>query len=163
MGEIGQRHVPAAFCPRGKDPQYPLDRRLGGPQSRSGHRGSRKNHLPLPGIEHRSSGRWSQTLYRLSYPFYGKLQIGVSRSGKGFRSRCNDRHERRRMAQRGRKNCICFTLEVTECFPAWLLRRSPSVFNPFKSRGCYMYHLLYQSHAVFCIGSFRVMLGVNRD
>jgi hypothetical protein len=26
----------------GKDPRYPLDRRLGGPQSRSGHRGWRK-------------------------------------------------------------------------------------------------------------------------
>jgi hypothetical protein len=29
--------------PRGKDSRYPLDRRLGGPQSRSGHRGYRKN------------------------------------------------------------------------------------------------------------------------
>jgi hypothetical protein len=27
------------FYPRGKDPRYPLYRRLGGPQSRSGHRG----------------------------------------------------------------------------------------------------------------------------
>jgi hypothetical protein len=33
-----QLHAPAAFYPR-----YPLDRRLGGPQSRSGHRGYRKN------------------------------------------------------------------------------------------------------------------------
>jgi hypothetical protein len=30
----GQRHAPAALYPR-----YPLDRRLGGPQSRSGRRG----------------------------------------------------------------------------------------------------------------------------
>jgi hypothetical protein len=30
---------PAALYPRGKDPRYPLDRRLGGPQSRSGSRG----------------------------------------------------------------------------------------------------------------------------
>jgi hypothetical protein len=35
MGVSGQSHDPAAFYPRGKDPQYPLDRRLGGPQSRS--------------------------------------------------------------------------------------------------------------------------------
>jgi hypothetical protein len=35
----GQRHALAALYPRGKDPRYPLDRRLGGPQSRSGHRG----------------------------------------------------------------------------------------------------------------------------
>jgi hypothetical protein len=37
----------ASIYPRVKDPQYPLDRRLGGPQSRSGHRGYRKN--PLAG------------------------------------------------------------------------------------------------------------------
>jgi hypothetical protein len=34
-----QLHAPAALYPRGKDPRYPLDRRLGGPQSRSGHGG----------------------------------------------------------------------------------------------------------------------------
>jgi hypothetical protein len=33
-----QRHAPAAFYTRGKDPRYPLYRRLSGPQSRSGHR-----------------------------------------------------------------------------------------------------------------------------
>jgi hypothetical protein len=70
MGMSGQRHAPAALYPRGKDPRYPLYRRLGGPQSRSGHRGRRKNPLPLPGIEPRSPGRpaRSQTLYCLSYP-----------------------------------------------------------------------------------------------
>jgi hypothetical protein len=31
----GQRHAPAALYPRGKEPWYPLDRRLGGPQNRS--------------------------------------------------------------------------------------------------------------------------------
>jgi hypothetical protein len=70
MGVSGQRHAPAALYPRGKDPRYPLYRRLGGPQSRSGHRRYRKNPLPLPGIEPRSPGRpaRSQTLYCLSYP-----------------------------------------------------------------------------------------------
>jgi hypothetical protein len=38
-GVSGQCHVPAALYPRGDDPWYPLCRRLGGPQSRSGHRG----------------------------------------------------------------------------------------------------------------------------
>jgi hypothetical protein len=38
MGLSGQRHATAALYPRGKDPQYPLYRRLGGPQSWSGHR-----------------------------------------------------------------------------------------------------------------------------
>jgi hypothetical protein len=35
----GQFHAPAAFYPLVKDPRYPLDRRLGGPQSRYGLRG----------------------------------------------------------------------------------------------------------------------------
>jgi hypothetical protein len=70
MGVSGQRHAPSALCPRGKDSQYPLDRRLGGPQSRSRHRGWRKNYFPLPGIEPRSPSRpvRNQTLYWLSYP-----------------------------------------------------------------------------------------------
>jgi hypothetical protein len=38
-GVSDQRHSPAAHYPRGKDPPYPLDRRLGGLQSWSGHRG----------------------------------------------------------------------------------------------------------------------------
>jgi hypothetical protein len=38
-GVSGQRHAPAALYPRGKDPRYPLDRTLGGPQSRSGRSG----------------------------------------------------------------------------------------------------------------------------
>jgi hypothetical protein len=33
MGVSGQRDAPARFTPGGKDPRYPLDRRLGGPQS----------------------------------------------------------------------------------------------------------------------------------
>jgi hypothetical protein len=37
-GVSGQRHASVALYPRGKDPRYPLDRKLGGPQSRSGHR-----------------------------------------------------------------------------------------------------------------------------
>jgi hypothetical protein len=48
----------------GKSPQYPLIRRLGGPQSRSGRCGEEKNPA-LSGIE---SGSSSPTLYRLSYP-----------------------------------------------------------------------------------------------
>jgi hypothetical protein len=34
----GQHNGPATLYLRGKDPRYPLDRRLGGPQNRSGHR-----------------------------------------------------------------------------------------------------------------------------
>jgi hypothetical protein len=58
------------FTPGERTPRYPLYRRLGGPQSWSGHRGYRKNSLPVSGIEPRSPGRpaCSQTLYCLSYP-----------------------------------------------------------------------------------------------
>jgi hypothetical protein len=66
-GVNGQRHAPAALYPRGKDPCYPLDRRLGGPQSCSGHRDIANNPLPLPGIEPGRPVR-SQTLYWLNYP-----------------------------------------------------------------------------------------------
>jgi hypothetical protein len=51
MGVSGQRHAPAALYPRRKDPRYPLNRRLGGPQSRSGRRGQKKSPLPLSGID----------------------------------------------------------------------------------------------------------------
>jgi hypothetical protein len=54
MGVSGQRHAPAALYPRRKDPRYPLDRRLGGPQSRSGRRDEKKNPLPQSGIEPQS-------------------------------------------------------------------------------------------------------------
>jgi len=37
--------------PGGKEPQYPLDRRLGGPQSRAGRGGEEKNSQLPPGIE----------------------------------------------------------------------------------------------------------------
>jgi hypothetical protein len=50
MEVSGQLHAPAAL-PHGKSPWYPLDRRLGGPQSRSGRGGEEKNSQPLPGIE----------------------------------------------------------------------------------------------------------------
>jgi hypothetical protein len=39
MGVSGQRHASAALYPWRKYHQYPLDRRLGGPQGQSRHRG----------------------------------------------------------------------------------------------------------------------------
>jgi hypothetical protein len=39
MGLSGQCHAPARLYPQGKDPRYTLDKRLGGPQSQSWHRG----------------------------------------------------------------------------------------------------------------------------
>jgi hypothetical protein len=45
-----QLHDSAAL-PRGKEPQYPLDRRLGGYQGRSRHGDEEKNSQSQPGIE----------------------------------------------------------------------------------------------------------------
>jgi hypothetical protein len=64
-GVGGQHHTAAALYPRGKDPRYPLYRRLGGPQSRSGHRGKI---LCLCWGSKPSRRVRSQTLYSLSYP-----------------------------------------------------------------------------------------------
>jgi hypothetical protein len=50
MEVIGQLHFPAAFTQR-KNPWYPLDRGLGGPQSQSGRGGEEKNSQLLPGLE----------------------------------------------------------------------------------------------------------------
>jgi hypothetical protein len=50
MEVSGQLHAPAALA-QGTSPWYPLDRRLGGPQSRSGIGGEEKNPQPPPGIE----------------------------------------------------------------------------------------------------------------
>jgi hypothetical protein len=41
--------------PRGKSPQYPFYRGLGGPHSPSGRCGLEKKSLPLPGIEPRQT------------------------------------------------------------------------------------------------------------
>jgi len=50
MEVSGQLQAPAAL-PQGKSPWYPLNRRLGGTQSRSGHGGEEKNSQPPQEIE----------------------------------------------------------------------------------------------------------------
>jgi hypothetical protein len=49
MKVSGQLHTPAAL-PQGKNPWYPLHRRLGGLQSRFGRGGEEKNSQPLPAL-----------------------------------------------------------------------------------------------------------------
>jgi hypothetical protein len=56
MEVSGQLSTPAAFPP-GKQPPYPLYKRLGGPQSLFRHYGEEKNLLPLPGMKPRFLGR----------------------------------------------------------------------------------------------------------
>jgi hypothetical protein len=53
MGASGYLHAPDALLP-GKESHYPLDRRLGGPQNRSGHGVEEKNSQPPPEIELRT-------------------------------------------------------------------------------------------------------------
>jgi hypothetical protein len=62
-GVSGQHNGPATLYLLGKDPRYPLDRRLGGPQNRSGHRLGKK-YFVSDGPETRSPGGpvCSQTL-----------------------------------------------------------------------------------------------------
>jgi hypothetical protein len=50
MQASGQLHDPTTLR-QGKSPLCPLDRRLSGPQSRSGRGGEEKNSQPLPGLE----------------------------------------------------------------------------------------------------------------
>jgi len=46
----GQLHARQLYT-QVKDPRYPLDRRLGAPQNRSGRCGEKINSQPLPGLE----------------------------------------------------------------------------------------------------------------
>jgi hypothetical protein len=48
--------------PQGKSPWYPLDSRLGGPQSRSGHSGEEENSQPPLGIEPYTPDRQARNL-----------------------------------------------------------------------------------------------------
>jgi hypothetical protein len=50
MEVSGQLYAPAAL-PQRNSAWYPLDSRLGGPQSRSGRGGEEKHCQPLPGLE----------------------------------------------------------------------------------------------------------------
>jgi hypothetical protein len=50
MEVSGQLHAPVAL-PQVKSPSYAFDRRLGGPQNRSGRGGEEKNFQLPPGIE----------------------------------------------------------------------------------------------------------------
>jgi hypothetical protein len=49
--EVSGQPYAQPLYPQGKSPWYPLDRRLDGPQSRSGRGGEEKNSQPVPGLE----------------------------------------------------------------------------------------------------------------
>jgi hypothetical protein len=66
MGMCGKRHAPAALYPRKWTPRYPLDKRLGGPQSWSGTE-ARGNILCLCRVSNAGRQVCSQTQYWLAY------------------------------------------------------------------------------------------------
>jgi hypothetical protein len=59
---------PRTLYLRGKSPLCPLDRRLSGPQSRSGCGGGEKNSQPLPGLEPLDHPGRSPALYHWAIP-----------------------------------------------------------------------------------------------
>jgi hypothetical protein len=69
--------MPRPLYPQGKSPLYPLYRRLGGRQSRSGRGGEEKNSQPLPGLEppiiqlvvHRYTTELSRLLFIIIYAY----------------------------------------------------------------------------------------------
>jgi hypothetical protein len=61
--EVSGRLHASASLPTGEDPWYPLDRRLGGPQSRSGRGGEERDSHPLSEFEHLSHTVCSLALY----------------------------------------------------------------------------------------------------
>jgi len=60
--------TPRPLYHRGKSPWYPLHRRLGGPQSRSGRGGEEKNSQPLPGLKTTYYSARSPALYHWAIP-----------------------------------------------------------------------------------------------
>jgi hypothetical protein len=54
--------TPQPLYPQGKSPWYPVDKRLGGPQIRSGRGGEEKNSQPPRGIESYNPDRPAHSL-----------------------------------------------------------------------------------------------------
>jgi hypothetical protein len=67
MDVSGQLHDPAVLLP-GNNPWYPLDRKLGWPQSRSGSGGEEENSQPLRGLEPPLIQPVAQRYTTLGYP-----------------------------------------------------------------------------------------------
>jgi len=78
MGLGGQRHAPAALLPR--KTRYPLNRRLGGPQGRSG---QVRKFSPQPEFDPRT-----ESLYRLRYPVPHSLNSDCIYSFLSKSARC---------------------------------------------------------------------------
>jgi hypothetical protein len=89
MKVSGQLHT-LADLPQEKEPRYPLDRRLCGPQRRSGH-GGEKNFQPLPGHEppDHPAHKHSAIPTELSpLPILNMLIVNLVISSTSFHKRC---------------------------------------------------------------------------
>jgi hypothetical protein len=69
--------TPRSLYPHGKSRWYPLDRRLGGPQSRSGRGGEEKNSQPAPGLEPPIHPARSPTVYHCAIPASPRYETGI--------------------------------------------------------------------------------------
>jgi hypothetical protein len=71
--------TPQPFYPQGKSPCYPLDRRLGGLQIRSGRGGEEKNSQLLSGLKppiiHPAAQRYTTDLFRLLIYLYATFML----------------------------------------------------------------------------------------
>jgi hypothetical protein len=63
--------------PQGNSPCYPLDGRLGGPQSRSGRGGEEKNSQPPPGIESYNPKRPDRSLVTIPSELTRLSDVGI--------------------------------------------------------------------------------------
>jgi hypothetical protein len=81
----GKLHAPADLT-SGKEPRYPLDRNLGGPQSRSGRCGEEKN-FGVSGFELKSS--YTYSILRSPCPFAILVKVHL-REGKAVGSEKGD-------------------------------------------------------------------------
>jgi hypothetical protein len=77
MGVSGQRYAPVTLYSLGNDPRYPLDRRLGGPHSLSGHKRQEEKSFHLCWGSNPGCPVSGQTLYWLSYPSSTKQHIKI--------------------------------------------------------------------------------------
>jgi hypothetical protein len=132
MEVSGELHT-LATLPQGKSPSYPLDRRLGRPQSQSGHSGEEKNFQPLPRLEPPIAQPIAQALYHWAFPvsrifFFAPAressvpigrEAGWAPSGSGH----SGEEKKFPAPARNRKfrtNKVTFLLRTDECLGKWV-------------------------------------------
>jgi hypothetical protein len=103
------KFTPRTFYFQGKSPWYPLDRRLDGPQIRSGRAGEEKNSQPLRGIEppiiQPVAHRYTAELSRL-LPHMEMVRRNKAARKTRDRNKVDDERERNRGKEimKGREN-----------------------------------------------------------